>query len=453
MIPIVLQGAVMVVDEAWFHRARGLPRWERIGHPLDTLTIVVCLVWLVVTTPSSPAAIPVYVVLAVISTLFITKDEAVHARLCSPGEHWLHAVLFVLHPIVLAAFAYLWWIGAKGLLIGQLGVAIAFLAYQVIYWTLEAGEHELSAPERRAARRVTRPQPVQRVPLAQPVQPVHSAQPAQPLQPAVNNAWYADLGARWHTADDTPIALLRAEARHRNPWIAGEISRAFGEAPSRVLDLGCGGGLLSNYLAERGHRVTGVDTTAENLDVARAADRSGTARYELGDARTLPFDGGSFDVVCAMDLLEHVEQPARVIAEASRVLAPGGLFVFHTFNRTWQANLIVIKGVAWFVRNAPRDLHVLPLFVTPDELREMCRAHGLEVTALRGSRPRFGWPLWRMLLTGRVRDDFAFTATPSLKLGYTGLARKPLALCEPAMLGAPRVIPCHLQVDHACATG
>ncbi|MBC7977120.1 MAG: 3-demethylubiquinone-9 3-O-methyltransferase [Myxococcales bacterium] len=242
--------------------------------------------------------------------------------------------------------------------------------------------------------------------------------------PRVNNTWYADLGARWYTAEDTPIALLRAESRHRNPWIAAEIDRAFGGASCRVLDLGCGAGFLSNYLAMRGHDVTGIDTTPENLTVARANDASRSARYELGDACALPYAAGSFDVVCAMDLLEHVEDPGQLIAEASRVLAPGGMFVFHTFNRTWQAQLIVIKGVAWFVKNAPDDMHVLRLFLMPDEVQVMCGAHGFEPAVIRGSRPRFGWPLWRMLLTGRVGDDFAFTHTRSTKLGYTGIARR-----------------------------
>lgn len=406
LIPIVLQGITMVVDEGWFHRARGLPRWERIGHPLDTLTIAACLAWLVASEPGAPAALPVYVVLAVFSTLFVTKDEAVHAKLCSPGEHWLHAILFVLHPIVLAAFGYLWWTGAVGLLAGQLGITIAFLAYQVIYWNLEHAPPE-----------------------------------------AINNAWYADLGARWYAAQDTPIALLRAESRHRNPWIADEIARTFGAGPRRVLDLGCGGGFLSNYLAARGHRVTGIDTTVENLTVARANDRTRTVVYERADACALPYSDHGFDVVCAMDLLEHVEEPERVIAEAGRVLAPGGLFVFHTFNRTWQANLVVIKGVAWFVRNAPADLHVLRLFVTPEEVRTMCRAHGLEPIVIRGSRPRFGWPLWRMLLTGRVGDDFAFTTTPSIALGYTGIARRGEAAAVAGELHGSRRDLCHGSRD------
>ncbi|HVK85505.1 MAG TPA: bifunctional 2-polyprenyl-6-hydroxyphenol methylase/3-demethylubiquinol 3-O-methyltransferase UbiG [Kofleriaceae bacterium] len=383
VIPVLLQGIAMVADEALFHRRRELPRWERIGHPLDTSTLVVCLVWLLATEPGE-TTLGVYVGLATFSTLFVTKDEWVHSDLCSAGEHWLHAVLFALHPIVLAAFAITWWTGRGELLVGQLVATIAFLAYQIVYWLI--------------------------------------VEPRQRLR-AIDNAWYADLGGRWYAAHDTPIALLRAESRHRNPWIADQIAARLG-AQRAVLDLGCGGGFLANYLGGRGHRVTGIDTTAENLVVARDHDASGSVAYQVGDACALPFPDASFDVVCAMDLLEHVEAPQRLIAEASRVLKPSGLFFFHTFNRNWLAGLIVIKGVELFVRNTPKDLHVLRLFLTPEEVTEMMRSQALELVELRGSRPRFRWPLWRMLFTGNVGDDFAFTFTGSTKLGFTGIARR-----------------------------
>ena len=378
IVAVGLQGAAMVVDEFVFHRKRGLPRWERIGHPLDTLTLIACLVWLLASTPTA-TNLGIYIALAVFSTLFVTKDEFVHAKLCSGGEQWLHSVLFVLHPIVLFAFGWIWWAGVEGPLVGQLVVTSAFMTYQIVYWSF-----------------------VRREPRA------------------VNNEWYADLGAKWYAADDTPIALLRAESRHRNPWIAEQI----GETPKDVLDLGCGAGFLSNYLAAQGHHVTGIDTTTENLIVAKLHDDTRRVAYQKGDACALPFPDASFDVVCAMDLLEHVEEPHRLIAEACRVLRPGGQFFFHTFNRNRLSNLIVIKGVEWFVKNTPADLHVLRLFITPAELTAMLNARGLEVACLVGSRPRFRWPLWRMLVTGRVGDDFAFTFTPSTKLGYTGIAKK-----------------------------
>jgi hypothetical protein len=77
------------------------------------------------------------------------------------------------------------------------------------------------------------------------------------------------------------------------------------------------------------------------------------------------------------------------------------------------------------VKNTPRDLHVARLFVKPAELAAACTAAGLAIAELRGSRPRFGWPLWRMVLTGNVGDVFAFRFTRSTALGYTGYARKP----------------------------
>ena len=394
IIPVALQGLAMVVDEVWFHRRRDLPRWERIGHPLDTVTLIGCLVWLLAARPGDSTALGVYVGLAIFSTLFVTKDEWVHAKACSAGEQWLHSILFVLHPIVLAAFAVTWWSGDRALLVGQLAITLGFLTYQVVYWNV--------------------------------------IEPRSKHIRSINNEWYADLGARWYTAQDTPIALLRAESRHRNPWIAAEI----GTAPCDVLDLGCGAGFLANYLGDHGHRVTGIDTTPENLTLARQYDRTGRVTYAVGDARALPFPDNSFDVVCAMDLLEHVDAPERLIAEAGRVLRPSGLLFFHTFNRNWLANLIVIKGVELFVKNTPKDLHVLRMFLTPDEVAAMLRARDFELIELRGSRPRFRWPLWRMLLTGKVGDDFAFTFTPSTKLGFTGVARRTASTTQVAQISA-----------------
>ncbi len=241
----------------------------------------------------------------------------------------------------------------------------------------------------------------------------------------VNNAIYSTLGARWYDAQDDPVALLRAESRLRNPWVAKRLETAFGAKGCAVLDIGCGAGFLSNHLAALGHRVTGLDAARGSLDVAAAHDATRTVRYDLGDALALPYPSGAFDAVCAMDFLEHVEDPGAVIAEAARVLAPSGLFFFHTFDCSWLSWLVVIKGVEWFVKNTPRDMHVLRLFLKPDEVNAMCRANGLVTLELFGSRPRLGAAFWTMLLTGRVRADFSFAFSRSTRLGFTGLAQKP----------------------------
>lgn len=242
---------------------------------------------------------------------------------------------------------------------------------------------------------------------------------------AVNNALYEQLGDRWYEADDHPIALLRAESACRNQWIADEMAKAFGPRSLRVLDLGCGGGFLSNALAQWGHRVTGLDASEESLAAAARHDVQGSVEYVVGDARALRFDNGSFDVVCAMDFLEHVDAPGQVIAEAARVLAPGGSFFFHTFNRNWVAWLVVVKGVEWFVKNTPPDLHVARLFIKPSELRAMCAACGLRVADLRGFTPVFASKaLLRLLFTRTVPRDFQFRFTRSTLVAYTGIAFK-----------------------------
>ena len=102
-----IQGAAMVVDEFYFHRRRGLPLWEKFGHPLDTFSVLVCYGFLFSTRPSE-SFLWIYVGLCIFSCLLITKDEFVHTERCSAGENWLHAVLFVLHPVAFLVAALVW---------------------------------------------------------------------------------------------------------------------------------------------------------------------------------------------------------------------------------------------------------------------------------------------------------------------------------------------------------
>ncbi len=248
--------------------------------------------------------------------------------------------------------------------------------------------------------------------------------PSARALPAVNNDVYSTLGARWYDAADDPVALLRAESRLRNPWLAAHIARTFGNEPCSVLDIGCGGGFLTNYLATLGHRVTGLDEAADSLEVAARHDGSGAVTYDRGDALKLPYDDACFDVVCAMDFLEHVEDPERVVSEAARVLKPAGLFFFHTFNRNWLSWLVIIKGVEWFVKNTPQDMHVLHLFLKPKEVAAMCKRQGLVTGQVLGSRPKLSGAFFEMLLKREVPADFAFVFSESTTLGFTGYARK-----------------------------
>lgn len=239
----------------------------------------------------------------------------------------------------------------------------------------------------------------------------------------INNDFYDLYGERWYTAQDDPVGLLRAEGRTLNPWVLAEIRTVYPGRAVRVLDVGCGGGFLANELARNGLRVTGIDASERSLDVARAHDNTGSVVYQPGNALNLEFPDQSFEVVCAMDFLEHVEHPTQVLSEAARVLMSGGLFFFHTFNRNFLSWLVVIKGVEWFVRNTPENMHCLRLFTRPAELRRMCRDTGLRIEYLRGLVP-VPWKLafWKMIFMGRVTDDFAFKFSRFPMTGYAGRA-------------------------------
>ena len=241
---------------------------------------------------------------------------------------------------------------------------------------------------------------------------------------SINNAFYDSLKEGWFNRVDHPVALLRAENRLRNPWIQEVIQQEFARKVS-ILDIGCGAGFLTHDLAVSGHEVHGIDLSSESLYWAQAKDTTGSVHYKQGTAYDLPYQRESFDVVLAMDLLEHVEDPKRVCMEAGRVLKKNGLFFFHTFNRTLLSYLLVIKGVELCVSNTPKNMHVYSLFIKPSEMQSMCGEAGMKVDKIHGVRPIFiQKALWKMVFTRKVEEDFAFRFTPSLQTGYSGFARK-----------------------------
>ncbi|HEX2613482.1 MAG TPA: methyltransferase domain-containing protein [Fibrobacteria bacterium] len=257
---------------------------------------------------------------------------------------------------------------------------------------------------------------------------------------AVNNAFYDGLGERWLHAQDDPVALLRAEGVAKQAWVKEQLERLLGPFPSstpasavetedlarpplQILDIGCGAGFLARALRADGHEVHALDASLPTLRISQGVEAS--VRYVQGNAFALPYPDGAFDVVASMDFLEHVEEPAAAVREAARVLRRGGLFFFHTFSRNFLAWLVIIKGAEWFVRNTPERMHVLRLFIRPEELAGYCRASGMEPMAWTGVRPDFRrCAFWKMLATRVVPEDFRFVLTSSLKLSYLGVARK-----------------------------
>jgi 2-polyprenyl-6-hydroxyphenyl methylase / 3-demethylubiquinone-9 3-methyltransferase len=182
----------------------------------------------------------------------------------------------------------------------------------------------------------------------------------------------------------------------RCDYIEACVSKVFGAgalAQQEILEVGCGGGLVCEELARRKAVMVGVDPSQEALATARThAQQSGLGdiiHYEQGSAEALPYADGSFSVIVCLDVLEHVRDLKATIGEIARVLAPGGVFVFDTINRTLIARAVLI----WYGENFPngslvRGIHNYDDFIKPRELRAVLAASGLQVQELTGFMPR-----------------------------------------------------------------
>jgi len=235
----------------------------------------------------------------------------------------------------------------------------------------------------------------------------------------IDNSIYDKYGDKWYTVTDDPVALLRAENRVKAPWIIERIKKS-----STILDVGCGAGFLSNELALAGHKVTGIDLSPTSLEVAGRYDKTQTVTYIVADAFKLPFPDESFDVICAMDFLEHIDDPSKVIKEFSRVLKPGGDFFYHTFNRNFLSWLIIIKFVEWLIPNTPKNMHVLKLFIKPSELRSFCQLAQMEIKEMTGIKPVLSSIPLTKIFSGNVPPQMRFELTFTLLTSYMGHAHK-----------------------------
>ena len=154
-------------------------------------------------------------------------------------------------------------------------------------------------------------------------------------------------------------------------------------AERRALDMGCGAGLLAEPLARMGAAVTAVDAAVESIAVARdhAAASALTIDYRAGGVEAVA--GETFDLVTSLEVVEHVADPRAFVAGLAAAVAPGGLLVMSTPNRTWLSRVALVKG-AELIGQIPRGTHDWDRFLTPDELRALVAEAGLEVSDVTG---------------------------------------------------------------------
>lgn len=224
---------------------------------------------------------------------------------------------------------------------------------------------------------------------------------------------YDAVADQWWTDDVRWVRTLKNMVPARLAWFDKHVDWQ----DQAVLDLGCAGGFMAEALAERGATVTGIDPAAKAIEaaIAQARKTASNISYEVGVGEALPYAKDSFDAVVCVDVLEHVADLHKVLAEVARILKPGGLFLFDTINRNPISKLVTITIAEDVLQMLPKGTHDPDMFIKPGELRQNLTDAGLVPGPITGLGP-----------TGVTRrGDFVFGSLPLHAVIYMGIARKP----------------------------
>jgi 2-polyprenyl-6-hydroxyphenyl methylase/3-demethylubiquinone-9 3-methyltransferase len=220
-------------------------------------------------------------------------------------------------------------------------------------------------------------------------------------------ARFAALADQWWNPKG-PYAPLHKLTPTRVEYVRDRLAEKFGLDTTslkslkglNLLDVGCGGGILSEPLSRLGAKVTGIEPAAESIVVAKAHAREAglTIEYRAATAEELLAEGKTFDAVIASEVIEHVNDPAAFVKTLAGLARPGGLVLFSTPNRTLKSFALVIVGAEYVLRWIPVGTHDWKKFITPDELKDQCGVAGLDVTDVAGmiyNPLRDSWKLGR----------------------------------------------------------
>lgn len=186
-----------------------------------------------------------------------------------------------------------------------------------------------------------------------------------------------------HKLGPARLAFIRQEIE-RHFEVSGRGLRPF--QGLTILDIGCGGGLVSEPVARLGATATGIDPAIENVEAARrhAAGQGLAIDYQSCRVEDLVAQGRTFDCVLCLEVVEHVPDVGAFLAECTKLVRPGGLMIFSTINRTMKAYALAIVGAEYILRWLPVGTHQWERFVTPDEMTRHARAAGLTLSSFEG---------------------------------------------------------------------
>lgn len=185
-------------------------------------------------------------------------------------------------------------------------------------------------------------------------------------------AKFSALASRWWDAAG-PMAPLHKLNPVRLDYLARMIETHMGEKKGlTLLDIGCGAGLVAERMAQKGYAVTGIDASQELIEAARTHARLSNTHvaYEVAEASSLRFAKKQFDIVLALEVIEHTEAPTEFVATVAQLVKPGGLVFFSTLNRSPKGFLLGIIGVEHILRWLPPGTHDWKRFVKPSELAQ-----------------------------------------------------------------------------------
>jgi 2-polyprenyl-6-hydroxyphenyl methylase/3-demethylubiquinone-9 3-methyltransferase len=244
----------------------------------------------------------------------------------------------------------------------------------------------------------------------------------------VDNEVYDREGDTWRD-ERCHLSLLGPLASLRVAYMRRVLSESLHLDPAgkQVLDVGCGGGLVAEKMAQLGWRVTGIDPAAGSIHYAQAHARQAglPIEYRTGSGEALPFEDASFDVVYSLDVLEHVTDLDQVITEVARVLRPRGVFIYDTVNRTLFTKLVAIKIMQeWsWTGLMPPHFHDWRMFIKPAEMQALLRRHGLASCEVVGFSLRANPLAMLWLLHRRKRGRVSFMAVGQYVVDHVQIDR------------------------------